>query len=117
MNRPPFNPSDAARQLEEVAREINRLRQSLAEARAVEAKIKADIGTYLDVNKHQGIMIGGTTILKQEKEVKKPLKKSEKEIRLKEALGDSATPEMLAQVQNALKGTTIIKKTIKVETK
>jgi hypothetical protein len=117
MSRAPFDISAATAALADIGAEIKRLKQSLAKAKEIEAKIKNDISTFMEVNKHQGIMINNTTILKQEKEVQQRLKKKEKEEKLKSALGEIATPELLDRIKNASKGATVIKKTITVETK
>jgi predicted house-cleaning NTP pyrophosphatase (Maf/HAM1 superfamily) len=109
-----FDIIGATRQLDEVKKELTRLAEYTRRAKAIKTKIESDIGKFLESNNQQGVILHNTTIMNEDKVVRKPLKKVEKEERLKNILGDQATPEMIERLKNANRGNESIKKTITV---
>jgi pseudouridine-5'-phosphate glycosidase len=110
-----FDLNSATKQLKEIELEIKRLNALLRTTRLHKSKIENDIKQYLDHSKHQGVILNNVTIMKEEKLVHTRLKKIEKEEKLKSVLGDSATPELIAKIQNAAKGNQIMKSSISIQ--
>jgi predicted house-cleaning NTP pyrophosphatase (Maf/HAM1 superfamily) len=109
-----FDIVGATRQLADVKKEIKRLTEQTKQARSIKTKIESDIARYLESNKQQGVIVHNTTIMNEEKIVRKPLKQIEKVERIKNILGDQATPEVIERLKNANRGNETVKKSITV---
>lgn len=110
-----FDITGATRQLAEIEKEIKRLNGCLRQTRDLKKKIENDIAKYLEANRQQGVIINDMTILNEQRVVRKPLKKQEKDDRIKEVLGQSATPEMIEQIKNATRGNQVVEKKLIVQ--
>lgn len=110
-----FDITGATKQLGEVEKEIKRLNACLRQTRDLKKKIESDIAKYLESNRQQGVIINDMTIMNEARIVRKPLKKVEKDNRLKEALGEHATPQMIEQIKNATKGNQVVEKKLIVQ--
>ena len=93
--------------LTEINQEIKRRRKELAQLNAMKKEYENKVIQYLEANDQPGIKCDGNTIIVQDKTIRKPVKKSEKEERVKSYLSKYGVPtdqESIDELFDMLRG-------------